>query len=200
MANLIDPDNIYASGFSLGGYTVLAAAGAQTNLKQFETWQLLAGKSSGPREFLDLLQIIPDMLRTSKVFRESMDRHRAAYCDPRIRAVFAIATAPPVRSFEPASLKSIGIPVGLIASHGDTEAPAQDCSCCLRQQNNSFELNLLDQHVGHYVFLPESTPIGKQLEPDLCCDNPSVDRTAVHRHVATLVHKHFMTSRQSSQP
>lgn len=200
MANLIDPDNIYAAGFSLGGYTVLAVAGAKTNLEQFEAWQMLAGKSSGPREFPKLAKTTPDLLRTSQVFRESMARHGETYCDPRIRAVFVIAPAPPVRSFEAASLKGIRIPVGLIVGYGDTEAPAQDCSCWLQEQNNSFQLHLLDRHVGHYVFLPESTAIGKQLEPDLCCDNPFVDRSAIHRHVATLVHKHFMVNRLSSQP
>jgi len=181
-AGRMDLGNVFAAGFSLGGYTVLSLAGAISNIEQFREWLDEEGdRGGGPREFPDLPDNIPHLLEHSEQFRQSMDRHSQSYCDRRIRAVAAFAPAPPVRAFEPASLRNIDVPVHITVGRGDIEAPADECALWLQQQNPSFEILLLGTDVGHYVFLPEATDAGKALEPVICRDPGGVDRPEVHR-------------------
>lgn len=188
----VDFDKVFAAGFSLGGYTVLAAVGAITQVELFEKWRAATGGPAGPREFPDLAEHVPALMVSSAVFRDSMERQATSYLDSRIRAVVAIAPAPPVRSFEPESLRSIRVPVLLIGGHGDMEAPVEHCASWLKSQNSSFELSLMPQDAGHAVFLPEATPIGKTLEPALCIDAHGVNRAEIHSDAARQILRHFM--------
>ncbi|MEM7750879.1 MAG: dienelactone hydrolase, partial [Pseudomonadota bacterium] len=148
-ANRVDPKQVFAAGFSLGGYTVFSLAGAISKLDLFEVWlKNSATDSRGPREFPDLADHIPRLYRESRQFRESMDRHSKSYRDSRIKAVVSIAPAPPVRAFEPDSLQEIAIPVHIIVGRGDTEAPFDECALWLQKQNAAFDVDLLDTNVG----------------------------------------------------
>ncbi|MEM1399807.1 MAG: alpha/beta hydrolase, partial [Pseudomonadota bacterium] len=78
----------FAAGFSLGGYTVLSLAGALTDHSLFEQWLKTQPGFTGPREFPDLAGKLPDLLKTSNVFRQSFDRQGHCYRDPRVKAIY----------------------------------------------------------------------------------------------------------------
>jgi predicted dienelactone hydrolase len=191
-ADRLDLNAIFAAGFSLGGYTVLQLAGAVTSLKLFDEWLISIGEhGGGPREFPDLASHIPELRAKSAQYRQSVERHSDSYLDPRIKAVVALAPAPPVRSFKPESVSMIVVPTALIVGQNDLEAPHTLCALWLKENNPSFQVELLGRDVGHQVFLPEATETGKALEPDICCDPDGVDRGAIHGSVATMVEAKF---------
>ncbi len=196
--------NIFASGFSLGGYTVLCLAGALTSLSKFQEWlETRSDGSRGPREFPDLEDHIPGLLENSAPFRTSQERHSNSFRDPRVKSVMALAPAPTVRGFLPKSVATIDIPVSLMVGQSDTEAPHDACAAWLVHQNPAFELTLLGSDVGHYVFLCEPTEIGKSTEPEICLDASGVERGAVHDQAAEIADGLFrsaMTSAERNSP
>ena len=191
-AYCLDLNNVFAAGFSLGGCTVLQLAGAVTSLKLFEDWLITLGEPhDGPREFPDLASRIPELRAKSMQYRQSVERHSDSYFDPRIKAVVALAPAPPVRSFTPESVAKIVVPMTIIVGQNDVEAPHKQCALWLKENNPSFQIELLGSDVGHHIFLPVATDIGKALEPDICCDPVGVDRVAIHGSVAAIVETWF---------
>jgi predicted dienelactone hydrolase len=181
----LDVSRVFAAGFSLGGYTVLALAGAITELALFEQWLAgQGGRGRGPREFPDLADHFTSLLATSSEFRASVARHGRAYYDPRVKAVLALAPAPPVRGFTPQSLQAVRLPVRTLVGGADAEAPAETCASWLAGLLPNCQLTLLGPDVGHYVFLCEATEMGRSSEPVLCVDAPGVDRGAIHDQVA----------------
>ncbi len=197
LAARLDLERVFAAGFSLGGYTVLSLAGAIMELSRFQDWLETQDKStSGPREFPDLADHIPDLIAGSETFRASLDRQSRSYRDPRLRAVAAFAPAPPVRAFDPASVTEIGIPVSIMTGGDDIEAPYDQCTLWLQRQNPDFAIECLKPHVGHYVFLPEATARGLDAEPLLCRDRPGVDRRAIHDRAAQMAESLFRSCMQ----
>ena len=190
----LDLSRTFAAGFSLGGYTVLALAGAITDLSLFEEWLRGQGKPRGPREFPDIGGYIPNLLATSPEFRASQARHSLSYRDPRIRAILALAPAPPVRSFSIESLRSIELPVGIMVGPADIEAPVQECAAWLAEHIPTSELTLLEPDAGHYVFLCEATDPGRKAEPAICLDPAGVDRSSIHDRAAEAATRLFQSS------
>ena len=187
-ADLLDLDHVSAVGFSLGGHTVLTLAGARTSLDRFDAWRAANKRvEAGPREFPDAADHIPDLIRTSAVFRTSWARHGDDFSDPRVTSVVAIAPAPPVRSFHPGSMSDIALPVTLLTGGADTEAPPEHCADWLVSLNDRFVHHTLGQEVGHYTFL--SVPQDKSLlgTVDIFTDADGVDRLRVHERAAQLV-------------
>lgn len=75
-ADRLDFAQVSAVGFSLGGYTAMALAGAQTCLDEFETWRRANGiTEGGPREFPDAADRIPALMETSNAFCRSQAEH-----------------------------------------------------------------------------------------------------------------------------
>ena len=187
----LDLARVFAAGFSLGGYTVIALAGAQTDLKLFQRWNEEHAGGRGPREFPDLGEQIPKLLASSEEFRRSVDRHNQSWRDARIKAVFAYAPAPPVRGFTTYSLAEIDVPVGLMVGGADREAPPQVCAVWLHQHLKHSQLTVLEDHVGHYVFLCEATERAKALEPEIALDPSGVNRALVHDQAAAAAIEWF---------
>lgn len=187
-ADRLDLDRVSAVGFSLGGHTVMALAGARTSLAAFDTWRhdnsIAAG---GPKEFPDAADHIPDLLRKSPAFRHSWARHGDDVSDDRVRAVVAIAPAPPVRGLTAPSVARLDVAVTLLTGGGDTEAPSQHCAHWLLRQNKAFAHHDLGPHVGHYTFLERPTDAALEGRVDIFTDHASVDRQQVHDRAATLV-------------
>jgi predicted dienelactone hydrolase len=192
-AGRLDLDRTFAAGFSLGGYTVLASAGAITDLNLFAQWLGNDDGPRGPREFPDLSERIPQLAEQSKQYQASVARHGNSYGDPRVRAIFAMAPPPPVRAFVPESVSAIDAPVHIIVGQNDSEAPYDECALWLRAQNPAFEVTLLGTEVGHYVFLPEATDAGKAQLPELCVDPVRVDRRAIHQLAVELASDLFLS-------
>lgn len=192
-ADHLDLGHIFAAGYSLGAYAVLALAGAKTSLGQFDTWCVdNPNVQQAPREFPNLASEVSGLMASSIAFQNSMERHTQSYCDVRIKAIVAFAPPPPVRSLTPASLSQLIAPVKLVASKGDNQAPFGDGAQWLLAQNHKFEICLLDAAVGHYSFIGLPTPAGARHMPELFEDAQTVDRALLHQHCIELVVQHFI--------
>lgn len=187
-ANRLDFDQVSAVGFSLGGYTVMALAGARTSLEEFDSWRSANGiTEGGPKEFPDAADSVPTLMETSDAFRLSWTEHGQDYTDKRIRSVVAIAPAPPVRSFVPQSVAELQLPVTILTGGADSEAPSEHCADWLVSQNDRFRRYDLGNQVGHYTFI--DFPSDKSLtgKADIFSDHGSVDRKKVHEQAAEIV-------------
>lgn len=186
-AGRIDLTRVSAIGFSLGGYTVMALAGARTSLEEFDAWRAANNiTQGGPKEFPDAADSIPTLMDTSEAFRNSWERHGDDFTNARVSSVLAIAPAPPIRSFIPRTVSSLSIPISLMTGGADVEAPTEQCADWLVSHNNCFVKHDLGENVGHYTFL--DFPADKLLigEIDIFTDHESVDRHNVHKEAIGL--------------
>ncbi|MGG7577288.1 alpha/beta hydrolase family protein [Rhizobium sp. Nf11,1] len=186
LAGRIDADRVFAVGFSAGAYSVMLLLGAVTQFSQFEPSRLKPGGPRGPREFPDLADHIPSLLRTSDVFRESWSRMSRSYRDDRIAAAVLCAPGRSVLSFGAESLKAVVAPALILVGDADKAAPAEECSCWLHERLTRSALKIFGGGLGHYVFVPEGTGLGMAFAAELFTDPPGIERGAVHDEIAAL--------------
>lgn len=191
----IDPTRVGAAGFSIGGYTVMELAGAQTDLsvlyddcrkhpdqvvcnvpeiRKLGTWQQL-------------------LETTRKSSGESLARSADSFRDPRIKAVFAIA--PAVSETQTSeSLRAIRTPVEIVVGAADPIAPADRNADYLQANMRGARETVLPGNVSHYTFLSTCTAAGKAGVHPYCDDAPDVDRDKVHAQVAGMAITFFTRS------
>ena len=192
----IDADRIGAAGFSIGGYTVMELAGAQTDISilfdhckaepNYIPCHTAEMKEMGtPEQMLQLTR------RTSGV---SIARSGESYRDNRVDAVFAIAPYAEVLTED--SLKSIRIPVEVVVGASDPIVPAAINADRIRAFDKTARESILPGGVAHYTFLDTCTAAGKADMGVLCEDKPDVDRDTVHSKVADMAIDFFRHSLQ----
>jgi len=185
-AGRLDLTDVSAAGFSLGGYTALAMAGAITETDRMLAFVKEHPFSDGPQEMRNLAAQIEPLLSSSAVFRASWESQSHSYRNERIRAVVAIAPAPPVRSFTEESLRDVRLPITLLCGEADTEAPYDLCSVWLDEHLPNSSLTSLGTDVGHYTLLPVGTETAMRANSQYWADAPGVVRAAVHAKAAEL--------------
>ena len=190
-AGRLDMNRVFGAGFSLGCHTMMALLGAVTDVKQFEAWGVGKALGRGPIEFPDLAGRTDELFLCNPVFRASWDRQSSSYRDTRVNAALLCAPAPPVRGLTLESLGTVDTPIEMFVGEADTEAPANDCALWLHGHLHRSSLVVLAPDVGHFVFLPEATEVGRANVPHLCVDAPGVDRGAIHDRVARTAAKLF---------
>jgi predicted dienelactone hydrolase len=194
----IDTSRIAAAGFSLGGYTVLEIAGAQTDINVFFDRCHLDpdARPVGDRHLTNDAAVCraPEMhgmpsneailAAVRKTSGESLARSGESYRDPRVKAVFAIA---PGLGFTqtPESLHAIRVPVEIVVGTEDRIAPANENADYLRANLKAGRETTLPG-VSHYTFLDTCTVEGAKLLRQYCSDAPGVERDAVHVKVAGM--------------
>lgn len=186
LAGRLDLSRVAAAGFSLGGYTALALAGAVTETERMMDFVRQNPGTDGPREMRDLAGQIEPLLASNPVFRASWERQSHSYRDERLRTVVAISPAPPVRGFTDESLSAIRLPVTILCGEADEEAPYDLCSAWLHERLANSSLTSLGKEVGHYTLLPVGTQTAARSNAQYWTDAPGVDRAAVHATAADL--------------
>ncbi|NPU64813.1 signal peptidase [Bradyrhizobium sp. 83012] len=176
-AGHVDLDRISAVGYSLGGVTATALLGAIMIRSPFEPG---ANLGRGPREFPDLADHLPRLMGESAIFRDSWARMSASYHDPRIKAALLLAPGRSVQGFSEESVAAIKVPTRIMVGGADALLPS---ARWLQERLPHSTLDIVADDAGHYVFLPESTELGRSSDPVCCVDPPSVDRGGVHRTV-----------------
>lgn len=184
----INPNQIGAAGFSLGGYTVLAISGGVTNIKSLIDSYKKVGRDiikEIPPEFTDTAAFVEEFNSLDKFVSVADTSH----CDERIKAVFSIA---PVHgeAFSQEGLSSIKIPVKIIVGDADGQALASINASYFARHIKNAELTILEK-VGHYTFLGEGTEIGKQELPMFCLDEHDIDRASIHQTVSQWAKEFF---------
>ncbi|MFI7015404.1 alpha/beta hydrolase family protein [Streptomyces sp. NPDC050164] len=110
------------AGFSLGGYTAAALAGARVDPQIL--WAVLTGTIPLPEipEFPGALDALRKKYPLDESSRRALDAAAADLSDPRVRAVFQVA--PGVGSLvTPESLATVRVPVGIRWGGADTVNP-----------------------------------------------------------------------------
>lgn len=193
--SLIDPARIGAAGHSLGGYTVLAAAGGISNPELLQVFcrSPAADASCKPpppaavmrQETLARLSADPD-------FRERYSEAGKSYRDERIRAVFAMAPGPgPV--FAPDSLEKISLPVAIVAGSADEIIPTAAAAEAFARVIPHATLKMFPK-AGHFIFSGTCTWVGSVFFRDTCRDPDGTDREAVHAETIKLAVDFFTTN------
>jgi len=180
----VDTSRIGVAGFSLGGYTVLSAAGAITSLEQRS--KFCADRPDNPVCTLPpeagfSLAELNSLIEADPEFKQSMVRSGEDYSDKRIKAVYSIA---PVQGpvFTSESLASISIPVRIIVGAKDKQAIPEFNAEAIASAIPDSKLEIL-QDVAHYTFLARCSLKGKLFVRELCVDPKGVNRGDVHSRV-----------------
>jgi len=201
LAPHIDDSRIGAAGFSIGGETVLALAGAQADISEITdlchtggskaTAATTADADRGDRDTtichvpeMRPLGTVDDIVRAArKTSGESLARSGESYRDPRIKAVFAIAPAP-VFTLTQESLHAIKLPVEIAVGSADRIANPRDNADYVHAYLRGSRETIIP-NAAHYTFLDTCTPEGKAQQPTNCTDDRLIDRTTIHTQVST---------------
>ncbi len=182
----VDSGRIGALGYSIGGETVLALAGARIDQPAFFDFCLAHPAQDTCR--------VPSIVSTQSaegllaaVRSSSADALAHAgdsYRDGRIRAVFAIAPAAG-QAFNRSSFDYVNVPVTMVAGAADRVAPPETNAERFAAWLPSAKVAVL-KGVGHYTFLGTCTPDGVAVAPQYCADPPAVDRDSVHAKTTAM--------------
>ncbi|KFN50894.1 alpha/beta hydrolase family protein [Arenimonas composti] len=180
----IDPERIGAAGFSIGGYSVLAAAGARIDFATRA--RRCAGQPANPVCVLppeagfDAADIAR-LAESDPAFRASVERELAHPADPRIRAVYAMAPAH-VSLMQDAEVARLLVPARVVLAETDDQILFAETAAVLADRPG-IAVERIDA-AGHYVFLATCTARGREVLAALCVDPQGVERGVVHRRVA----------------
>ncbi len=181
----IDTQRIGATGFSFGGYTVIALAGATI---EYDT--LLAYYRANPRE-LD----VPELPGVSKYIDDPAlvagVKRVPPLKDNRIRAFFAISPALGQGFINKKQFATIQAPLYIVGSQGDSMAPVKTNAKHFHELIAGSDYYEFRGQTGHYVMLNEAIDEVKKSDPTYFTDDPSVNRHQVHAEVVDLAVRFF---------
>jgi len=195
----IDADRIVAAGHSSGGATVLELAGAVFDPDQIKTFceshTVDDPNCNLPPVIQAQLSRFEALKKTDAVVQASVERSHLPHSDPRVKAVFAMAPALGVGDTD-ASLKSIRIPVYIVAGRADNVTPPATNAERIANLISTSTLTLLPGMVGHATFGSLCTPAGIK-SPDwgswVCHDEEGVNRARVHEQTEELALPFFQS-------
>jgi predicted dienelactone hydrolase len=198
----VDRRRIGGAGFSLGGYTMIELAGGKTSREHYAKACRASPDQVSckpPPEFPDLIAKSNALAATDPAYAKALREDGASYRDSRIRAVFTMAPALGP-AFAPASLKTIAIPVAIVAGAQDSIVPVDANAKYDAAQIPHAALTIFPGEVDHYVFVDECTEVGRSSLPLLCVDRPAVDRAAIHDEAIELAAKFFSSQLSAHKP
>jgi predicted dienelactone hydrolase len=193
----IDKTRIGAAGYSLGGFTVLQLAGAETDINSYFDLCGTEGEATidadtticHVRETRGMgtpEQILRAVRKTSPI---SLAMSSGSFADDRVDAVFAIAPALAF-TFDEDSLRGIQVPVEEVVGKLDRVAIARDNADYIHAMVHGSRETVLPG-VNHDTFLDTCTALGKQKMPEFCGDDASANREDVHERVADMAVRFF---------
>lgn len=175
----LDVGRLAAAGFSAGGFTALAAAGAKVDLPRFEAFcrdNPTDGVCAPQKEFPLTLPQAEAAVSNTPTLAAEVGRANGVHAVPGVKAVFAIAPAI-VQAFDPESLKMLQTPVAMVLGSADAVAtPATNGLFAAHAIPHAELTELAD--VGHYDFLAPCTEAGNETVP-LC--KTKAPKDATHR-------------------
>lgn len=178
----LDADAIGVFGFSRGGYTALALAGAKPSLDASAARLCDAWWS----RVLTLCRAI----RSSKA-------HLDPQADPRIRAAVVVD---PLNLFDAAGLATVRVPVQLWASQQGGDGVELAHVEAIRAALQPAPEYHVARGAGHFAFLAPCPPALSDSSPEICTDPAGFDRAAWHRSmnvdVVAFFQRHLQPARR----
>jgi predicted dienelactone hydrolase len=187
IGHLIKSDKIGIIGFSFGGYTSLALAGADIdcNLLQEKIKTPSGKKEFNIPEYGDLTKMIGQI---------SCDSVQKTFKDSRIRAFVALSPALGSGFDRSEQTSSIDSPVLIIASENDKITPVGTNAGNYHLLIKGSQYILLGGKAGHYVFLNEADEELKKEAKRYYKDSRTINRSMIHRKVENEISLFFEKS------
>ena len=182
----IDPQRISALGFSLGGYTVLAVAGARVTADAYARYCDAMPDTGG---------IVSDCawMKAGRIDLHALDtvRFNRDNRDPRLTAAIAVDPAL-AQAFAPESLTGIKLPVDVINLGQPRKIPLAVAAAQVADAIPGARYQTLADAI-HFSFLGECRANGAEIlkaagEPEpLCTDGGGRSRAAIHAGLAGMI-------------
>jgi predicted dienelactone hydrolase len=188
---LIDNETVAVIGHSYGGYTALAAAGAQMDTDEFEDTCERARESGDPLVFLcdALVPRLGDM--TDLAGLGSIPGGLwPAWADPRIDAV--VAMAGDAAMFGQAGIAQVTAPLMAMGGTSDKDSPfTWGTQATYEYAASHRKVEIAFEGAEHLIFAGECDTVRRMLNyiPTSFCSDPAWDREYAHALV-----KHFTTA------
>ncbi|MEO6547764.1 MAG: prolyl oligopeptidase family serine peptidase [Ferruginibacter sp.] len=141
----IDKDKVAVGGFSLGGYTAIAIAGARLDLNQLRTKSEL---DALPAEIRKSIEVYGELLKKDTILQQSLQHSGDSFKDKRIKGVFALAPAIG-EGFTKSGLSEINVPVQIVVGDEDVVAPKEKNAELYAKGIKGAKLTVLPHEVGH---------------------------------------------------
>jgi predicted dienelactone hydrolase len=190
LSKVIDEKRIGAAGFSIGGYTVMALAGAELDLDALIKF---SGTPQGIKEMT-----IPEYPNLSASLDEGAVRASFKKSpdlkDSRIKAFFAMSPAAGQGMPDRKSVRRIKSPLFIVGAQSDSICPATTNAGWYHKLISRSKLYIVPGKTGHYVFLNEALGETKKQGGILFHDDATVNRRAVHDKVAAIAVSFFNQS------
>ncbi len=176
-------DKIGMAGFSLGGYTGMALAGAQID---FELLQQFADTKQGELEFTvpelgDIRYLItPELVKEGNL--KSIDLH-----DERISAFALMAPALGAAFQTPEQFTGVEMPLLIIGAANDKRTPSETNARHYHQLIKHSKYIELEGEVGHYIFMNEAKNWLRKDAKQIFQDAKGINRQEIHQIVAKKV-------------
>jgi predicted dienelactone hydrolase len=186
---IIDKQRIGATGFSFGGYTVIALAGGVLRYDALVNYH----KSTGYKE-LELPEF-PGLSRylEDSTLLEGMKGVRTLK-DTRIQAFMALSPALGAGFTEKRQVKDIDRPLYIVGTLSDSIAPVKTNARHFHKLIPGSAYYEFGGKTGHYVMLNDARDDIKQSAPTYFVDDASVNRVQVHEQVSRLAVQFFNTN------
>lgn len=188
---LIDNETVAVIGHSYGGYTALAAAGAQMDTSAFKDACEMASNSSDPLVFLcdALLPHLNEMAKSAGLNSAPLGLW-PAWADPRVDAV--VAMAGDAAMFGQAGFAQVIVPVMAMGGTADRDSPFRwGTQPTYEYAASPQKVEIAFEDAEHLIFAGECGKVRRILNyaPTSFCADPAWDREYAHDLV-----KHFTTA------
>lgn len=196
----IDADRIVAAGHSSGGATVIQLAGAIFDPDQIQAYcndhKVDDPDCDPPPMIRNQIEQFSALKVTDPIVEASVKRSHLSYCDPRVKAVFAMAPAIGLGHTD-ASLRAVRIPVYIVAGRADNIAPLATNAERFADLIPGATITIMPGMVGHATFGSLCTPAGLKATDWVnwvCHDEEGVDRALVHEQVERIALLFFQSA------
>ncbi len=192
--NHIDPNRIGTAGFSQGGIASMWLGGVKAELSPAilsEQITLIDNPELRTLHFKDIpAERLDAVLKNFTQY--DFEQANQSYRDNRIKAAFVISPGIDEKNlmFTKEGLCQASIPMHLVIGQAE-DLMSIDIARFFAQHIPNSIFNLLSGHITHMTLLNEGTEDGKKIKPEYTVDHPSVNRSDVHKNVATLALKFF---------
>lgn len=180
LSQYVDKEKIGVVGFSFGGYTSLALAGAELNCNLLKT---ISKTDLGKKEFN-----IPELgdLR-NLIDKIPCDNIQGSFKDNRIKVAVALSPALGLGFDNIDQVKSINSPILIIGAESDEIAPINtNAEHYHKLIPNSIYLKL-EGEVGHYIFLNSGNNSLIKEAKKYYRDDKTINRETIHRNVEKVI-------------
>lgn len=184
---IINPEKIGALGFSYGGYTVLALAGAVLDYSELlQYYQTTQGKE----ELKEIHEFPGEQAGLSELMHAEsfieMSKNVPPLKDRRIKAFFSISPGTAQGFTSTDQFEDVKDPVFIVGCESDVVTPVERYARHFHKLIPESEYFEFPGQIGHYVILAVATEEVKKEAPVPFVDHPSVDRQQVHQKVKEL--------------